>query len=193
MEQYSHIVERHAPSMESDRRHLLAPSAAPSMAPSLASSRPASVVSFASDCNDTESPSRHSPKNHRTQSKKSMNTPYKGFPSEAAYLKALLEFGKESEYFEPEDPLVGFYGSKTSADYMREYAEAKAERDKAKAKRRAEKDMAKKRKSIAKGVLPSVAEDDGGIEGDDEAVQPAGVRRMSKGFFGVFARRGTVA
>jgi hypothetical protein len=195
MERQKQSVESQEPFLDSDRRHLLAPSIAPSVAPSIApsvaSSRPQSIVSFECD-DDTESQSGQPP-NHQTHTKRGPNTPYKGYPSEAAYLKALIEFGKESAYFESEDPLIGFYGTKTSEDYLREYAEAKAQRNAAKARRRAEKEEAKRRKSLRKGSLPTVAEAENGLEGDDGAVQPVGKRRMSKAFMGVFTRRATIA
>jgi hypothetical protein len=193
MEHQKQSKERPADSLDYDRRHLLAPSIVPSVAPSVASSRPGSIVSFTSDCKATENPSGHSTSYYQTQPKRRTSTPYKGYSSEAAYLKALQEFGRENEYFESNDPLIGFYGTKTTADYLREHADAKAERDAAKARRKADKEETKRRKSIAKGALPPVTEDESGLERDDGAVQPVGTRRMSKGFLRVFTRRGTMA
>lgn len=48
-------------------------------------------------------------------------TPYKGFPSEAAYLRALEEWAEEKKYIQPSDEshtLSGWYGTKTMDDYI---------------------------------------------------------------------------
>jgi hypothetical protein len=103
-----------------------------------------------------------------------------------------MEFGKEQEYFEADNPLIGFYGTKTVDDYLGKHAEEKAVRDAEKAKRRAEKEEAKKRKIAAQRNLSLVPEDEAEIE-DSGSVRPVGnsVRRISQGFAKAFARRGS--
>jgi len=85
--------------------------------------------------------------------------------------------------------LIGFYGTKTAGDYLREQAEEKTERDKLKAIRRKEKEAVKRGKSEIKDSLPAVAEDEAGAKRDERDVREVGMRRMSKGFLGVFGRQ----
>lgn len=43
--------------------------------------------------------------------------PYKGFPSEQAYLRALNEWADSKRYIQPDAGLVGFYGTTTMEQY----------------------------------------------------------------------------
>jgi hypothetical protein len=45
-------------------------------------------------------------------------TPYRGFPSEAAYLAALRAWAAEKEYVQMDTALIGWYGRKTKEDYL---------------------------------------------------------------------------
>jgi hypothetical protein len=186
MDPRSQAIDHHTPPGDSDRRHLLAPS----VAPSVASSRPASVVSFHTDVKDTSSQSSR----HSVHSKPAnrANKSHRGYPSEEAYLQALMEFGKEQEFFESDNRLIGFYGTKTVEDYLGKQAEERAIRDAEKAKRRAEKEEKKRRKSTTQNNLSIVPEDEAEIE-DSGSVRPMGngMRRMSQSIAKVFARRGS--
>jgi len=78
--------------------------------PSIRSSRPASVITTDSIDTIIASP----PKEVRPEQPK----PYKGFPSEEAYLAALRAWAEEQKYFKIDTQLTGFYGTKTSEYYM---------------------------------------------------------------------------
>lgn len=43
--------------------------------------------------------------------------PYRGFPSEQAYLRALNEWADSKRYIQPDAGLVGFYGTTTMEQY----------------------------------------------------------------------------
>jgi hypothetical protein len=45
-------------------------------------------------------------------------TSYRGFPSEADYLAALRAWAEERQYIQLDTALVGWYGTKTKADYL---------------------------------------------------------------------------
>lgn len=57
--------------------------------------------------------------NPRPQEEQPQPQPYRGFPSEAAYLAALQEWADSKKYVEPGMGLVGFYGRVTSEEYAR--------------------------------------------------------------------------
>lgn len=47
------------------------------------------------------------------------NTSYRGFPSRQAYLETLREWAEEQLYYEADQPLIGFYGTKTPEEILR--------------------------------------------------------------------------
>jgi hypothetical protein len=102
-------------SFESDRQHLLADTILPPPHSSAASfvsvatitdhkERNASLSSSTTEVPDTASIA--------------VQTPYRGFPSEADYLAALRAWAKEKEYVQFDTALIGFYGRKTQEDYL---------------------------------------------------------------------------
>jgi hypothetical protein len=114
-----------------------------------------------------------------------LETPYRGFPFKEAPLAALLNFAKEKQYFESDHQLIGFYGTKTVEDYLKEPG---GFRSKSKSERKAEKE---RRKSDLRANLPDVVEDEGEV--GEDVVRPTGVRRIPKGLSKVFMRRITIA
>jgi hypothetical protein len=113
--------------------------------------------------------------------------PYRGFPSKEAYLKALVEFADSKKYYEMDNQLIGFYGTKTTADIL---SEEGGWRSKTKAQRQAEKDRKKSEVESRQAGLAVVGEEGGQfLDGSNEG-RP--MRRFSRGFERVFARRGTV-
>ena len=100
-------------STETDRRHLLSESVAPSETSSLYSYQDGDRTPRA------QSPTRFtSPQPLRRDTLTDPTPrPYKGFPSEAAYLAALHEWAEEKKYITPNTQLFGFYGHTTMSDY----------------------------------------------------------------------------
>jgi len=110
-------------STETDRRHLLSDSIAPSAA--------TSVI----DLSDGEqTPRAHSPANSSRTAHganvgqdsrrgtiadpSTQQRPYRGFPSEAAYLAALHDWAESKKYIQTgEGALYGFYGDTTMEEY----------------------------------------------------------------------------
>lgn len=75
------------------------------------------VPSFRSHATSTTPASRHS--SIATESPR----PYKGFPSEEAYLNALRAWVEEKKYIQPTEEttmLQGWYGTKTMDDYIQQ-------------------------------------------------------------------------
>lgn len=104
-------------SFESDHQHLLADTILP---PPLSS-----AASFVSDATITDHKERDVPLSPSTTEIPDvasiivpMQTPYRGFPSEADYLAALRAWAKEKEYVQFDTALIGFYGRKTQEDYL---------------------------------------------------------------------------
>ena len=178
-------------SIESDRRGLLQPHP----------SRPASVLSTTTqDTQDTQAtistvrPSEA----RRSQSTPEISTqpqPFRGFPSEDAYLDALRAWAKSKQYFESDGQMVGFYGTKTAEDYIN--APGGGIRSKSKAQRRREKERRQSEQRRLPGVVET--EDEANVEGDSGSVRQltGGVNErrssLARGLQRVFTRRGTVA
>lgn len=131
-------METRASSIESDRRHLLKVS------------RPSSLASFTTDNSKHPTPTQSTVRlrhvdnqtttngTARSLSEPGLPSSYKGFPSRAAYLDALQSFAHEKRFFTAEQQLRGFYGTKTSEDYLREAEEAKHARKKEKTRSNSE-------------------------------------------------------
>ena len=104
-------------SFESDRQHLLADTILPPP-----HSSAASFVSVATITDHKERNASPSPSTTKIPDTASivvpMQTPYRGFPSEADYLAALHAWAKEKEYVQFDTALIGFYGRKTQEDYL---------------------------------------------------------------------------
>jgi len=167
-----------SPSPTSSRHHLLT------------SSRPASILTTNTETTLTDRASQETLRAspipvQRTQSTPAV--PYRGFPSKEAYLKALVEFADSKKYYEMDNQLIGFYGTKTTADIL---SEEGGWRSKTKAQRQAEKDRKKSEVESRQAGLAVVGEEGGQfLDGSNEG-RP--MRRFSRGFERVFARRGTV-
>lgn len=103
-------------SQETERRHLLAPSTTPS-------ARTSTIDLTAASGQTTPRAARgQSPARSQTQTERqeqSQPQPYRGFPSEEAYLAALQEWADSKKYLEPGTGLFGFYGNVTSEEYAR--------------------------------------------------------------------------
>jgi hypothetical protein len=168
--------------VESDRRHLLAPS----IAPSVATSRAPSIksVKFAGESSNENGKVINISDESEGSSSSDSNVPrpYRGFPSQEAYLAALLEFGREKQYFETEQRLIGFYGTKTVEDRLREGG---GHRSKSKAARKAEKE---RRKSEQLSKMPAIDEDGGEVR-ENTAAPTGRWNRLSR----VLSRRASVA
>ncbi|KAK4504926.1 hypothetical protein PRZ48_002889 [Zasmidium cellare] len=91
------------PSTETDRQHLLKPTSFYS--PSSETTPRAST--------DTLQPRRGTLADPTTITQH----PYRGFPSEAAYLAAFNEWAESKRYVQPDTNLVGFYGETTMQEY----------------------------------------------------------------------------
>ena len=125
-------------SLESDRRHLLSSSAS-SIAPSTNLSNhydptdSDSITTTPRQSTDTtthhpiiagpssSSSSSSSSSASPTQATKATTTqpqPYRGFPSQEAYLEALRTWVQQRECAQLDTALIGWYGSKTTEDYM---------------------------------------------------------------------------
>ena len=102
-------------SFESDRQHLLADTILPPP-----HSSAASFVSVATITDHKERDASPSPSTTKIPDTASivipMQTSYRGFPSEEAYLAALHAWAKEKEYVQFDTALIGFYGRKTQED-----------------------------------------------------------------------------
>ena len=101
-------------STETDRRHLLADSVAPSES--------ASMIYVDETEGDrtprAQSPARSSMASARRETIADPTPrPYRGFPSEEAYLDALREWAESKKYIQYDRGLQGFYGSVTMQDY----------------------------------------------------------------------------
>ncbi|KAF2168149.1 hypothetical protein M409DRAFT_53459 [Zasmidium cellare ATCC 36951] len=93
------------PSTETDRRHLLSPSGA---------------TSLLSSTQTTPRASLENPPQLRRGTLADPSTtqhPYRGFPSEAAYLAAFNEWAESKKYVQHDTNLVGFYGETTMQEY----------------------------------------------------------------------------
>jgi hypothetical protein len=103
-------------SFESDR-HLLAESGV--RAPHSPNASLISVATATNPDGDQISPSQSGADLSDTASTiVPTETTYRGFPSEADYLAALRAWAEEKEYVQFDTALVGFYGTKTKADYL---------------------------------------------------------------------------
>jgi hypothetical protein len=154
------VMGPRAPSLESDRRHLTAPSVAPSVATSRATS--IKSVKFADESSKETreiGPAPHDPQANPS-SNPNIPQPYRGYPSREAYLAAFLEFAREKQYYEPDQQLIGFYGTKTMEDRLKE---ATGHRSKSKADRKADK---ARRKSAQSSKMPAIHEDSGELRVD---------------------------
>jgi hypothetical protein len=104
-------------SFESDHQHLLAK---PVVSPPHSSA--ASFVSVATVMNLDDrqiSPSQSTADVSDTASTIiPTETAYRGFPSEADYLAALRAWVEEKQYTQFDTALIGWYGTKTKADYL---------------------------------------------------------------------------
>jgi hypothetical protein len=102
-------------STETERRHLLSPSVAPSES--------ASMVYTPSEYDGDRTPRAASPAPTARRETLADPTavaqprPYRGFPSEEAYLDALREWAESKKYIYHETALNGFYGHTTMAEY----------------------------------------------------------------------------
>lgn len=105
-----HFQPEPRPSTETDRRHLLSQSESTSRATSIYDS-------------GEQTPRAHSPppayddKRRATVDVPVIERPYRGFPSEAAYLAAFAEWAESKRYVQQDTNLVGFYGETTMAEY----------------------------------------------------------------------------
>jgi len=112
-------------SFDSDREHLLANTKSllpPSLySPSTANSTTTLTTadpSIAPEDSITPRPSTETPRVDSTPAPESGTPkPYKGFPSEQAYLAALREWAEERQYIRFDTELVGWQGRKTMEDY----------------------------------------------------------------------------
>ena len=104
-------------SFESDRRHLLAETI---LSPPQSSAASFVSVATITDRKDRDvSPSQSTVTIPDTASiVVPIQTPYRGFPSEAAYLAALRSWAADKEYVQMDTALVGWYGKKTREDYL---------------------------------------------------------------------------
>jgi hypothetical protein len=104
-------------SFESDRQHLLAETILPPPHSSAASF--VSVATITDHKEPGSSPSQSSTDVPVTAPVGvPVQTPYRGFPSEAAYLAALRAWAEEKEYVQFDTALIGWYGRKTKEDYL---------------------------------------------------------------------------
>ncbi|KAF1353083.1 hypothetical protein BDV97DRAFT_107372 [Delphinella strobiligena] len=119
-------IESTRPSTETERRALLSPTT-----PSTASFKQSSP-SHPTDGDETPRATSPAPSwrsastattlaTRRSSVATTATTSYKGFPSEAAYLRALEAWAEEKKYIQPSDEshtLSGWYGTKTMDDYI---------------------------------------------------------------------------
>ena len=104
-------------SFESDRQHLLANTILP---PPHSSAASFVTVETITDHKEADaSPSQSTTEIPDTASIAApIQTPYRGFPSEADYLAALRAWAKEKEYVQFDTALIGWYGQKTKEHYL---------------------------------------------------------------------------
>lgn len=114
---YKHSRALSNMSFESDRQHLLSK---PVVSPPHSSA--ASFVSAAAVTNPDDrqiSPSQSTADLSDTASTLvPTETAYRGFPSKADYLAALRAWAEEKQYHQFDTALIGWYGTKTKADYL---------------------------------------------------------------------------
>jgi hypothetical protein len=104
-------------SFESDRQHLLANTVLPPPQSSAASF--VSVETITDHKEPDASPSQSTAEISDTASTiVPMQTSYRGFPSEEAYLAALRAWVQEKEYIQLDTALIGWYGQKTKEYYL---------------------------------------------------------------------------
>lgn len=102
-------------STETDRRHLLAPSI---VASSAASTVGGTLTPRPYSPSATPRAGSPAPTTRRDTLANPATQPYRGFPSEAHYLAALNAWAEEKKYIHYDRSLVGFYGAKTTEDYL---------------------------------------------------------------------------
>lgn len=154
-------MQNRAPSVDSDRRHLLTTSRPPSIASMMTqdivpddSASVRSRVTFADQPTTTPL--------SRSVSVPDAGQSYRGFPSREAYYAALEEFAQERKFFKADQQLVGFYHHKT----MAEYTEGGGARSLSKDQRKAEKERRKSLKGQGKRTqLDGVPEEETGEPG----------------------------
>ena len=104
-------------SFESDCQHLLADTILPP--PHSSATSFVSVAAITDHKEPDASPSQSTAEIPDTPSVAvPMQTPYRGFPSEADYLAALRAWAQEKEYIQLDTALIGWYGQKTQEYYL---------------------------------------------------------------------------
>jgi len=127
-------------SIDSDRQHLLAELVLPPPHSSAASFVSVATITDHKTCilSPSPPPSTVTIPDTATASvvvpSTQTQTPYRGFPSEAAYLAALHAWATEKQYVQLDTALVGWYGQKTTEYYVNKpglslRAEAKARKE----------------------------------------------------------------
>lgn len=164
-----HMMNKTRSSSPSSSRHHL-----------LTSSRPSSILTTNTDATLTNRKSQDTIRALPVE-------PYRGFPSKEAYLTALRQFADSKKYYEMDSQLVGFYGTKTTEDILKEEG---GWRTKTKAQRQAEKEKKMRDSEQGRASLATVAEEGGQLVEDQR--EGRGMRRLSRGIERVFTRRGTV-
>lgn len=157
-------------------------SPASSRHPLLTSSRPSSILTTSTDATYT---------NRQSQDtiRASPAVAYRGFPSKEAHLNALRQFAESKKYYEMDSQLVGFYGTKTTEDILKEEG---GWRTKTKIQRQAEKDRKKSEVEHRRASLATVREEDGQMVEEQRQSQGRVMRRFSRGIKRVLARKGTL-
>ena len=104
-------------SFESERQHLLAETILPPPHSSAASFMSVATITERKD--GDVSPSQSTTEIPDTASiVVPMQTPYRGFPSEADYLAALRAWAEDKQYIQLDTALIGWYGKKTTEDFL---------------------------------------------------------------------------
>jgi len=167
-------------SFESDREHLLSnksllpPSLYSTSAANSTTTLTTTAPSIAPDDSITPTQSRIDLTNTNvtstpeTESEAKRPTPYKGFPSEEAYLEALRSWVSEKTHIKFDTALIGWQGTKTMQDYANQPGIEFAWRTRMK-ERKAEK---QRRATIAEGASGS----------GDKLPTPSTGRRLSSAF-----------
>ena len=140
-------------SAETDRRHLLSESN------SIAPSSSASQITDFEDGDRTPragSPVREAGPSSTYERRDTIAAPsqspqpYRGFPSEAAYLAALSEWAEHKKYIYYDTALSGFYGKKTMQEYASQPGVELGLRKKWKARKQKKEDQkAERRNTVA--------------------------------------------
>lgn len=186
---YLIMAQRARGSLESDRRHLLDDNvsiAASSLSPnardnksysnattpraSFDTTRRATISSISPDANSIDSIASGPPPGPK---------PFRGFPSEEAYLKALKDWVEEKSFIHLDTSLQGWYGTKTQEYYLNQPDGGSGLRTMLREKREAKK---QRRATVANiNETPNEA-DDGAIqqEGSSSKRRFSWVRRNSK-------------